>query len=84
MSIDIYSKIEYNDTHILSKGEENMQYLKSRIHKLYALVGVLNQYISENENPNPSVIKCDISDIMVIVEEILMYDKKFKKTIDKL
>lgn len=51
-----------------------MKYLKSRIHKLYALVGVMEQYVNENENPNLNVIQFDMGDVIAIAEEVLMYD----------
>ena len=51
-----------------------MKYLQSRIHKLYALVGVMEQYVNENENPNLNVIQFDMGDVIAIAEEVLMYD----------
>ena len=51
-----------------------MDYLLSRVHKLYALAGALERYVEETKDINVYTIEADANDILTVVEDIVNYE----------
>ena len=58
-----------------------MDYLLSRVHKLYALSEALERYVTESNDINVYTIEADANDILTVAEDIVNYEMpaNFKK-----